>query len=268
MLGSGTGAVQDFTAKLCAVQPRSGPVLDVLADHGLLVATCADDALPAAGLLCRIVERPRHPLFDARHVYWSALEQLVNPASVTQKIAIPFATGERVARTCVSAAVCVAMLRNDPAFYLYMIEGLTSPRISFEIVRRYPDPAAFRRRLAWLSEFTGDSVKVSQIAPDTLRMQIAPDETTAERAAAEHAHRRYSRYHFGDAKTKDTRKANDVLMQSAITNYVLQGNYVAVADVDRRTGSGGVPLPDNKKDTYSFNCMLQDLGRSTLIVPT
>jgi len=268
MAGSGAGAVRSFTRKLSAAQPRSEPVLDVLADHGLLAATCADDGLPAAGLLWRIMERPRHPLLDARHVYWSALEQLVNPATVTQKIAIPFATGETVAKTCVSSAVCTVMLRKDPAFYLYMIEGLTSPRVAFEIVRRYPDPVSFRRRLAWLSEFAGDHVKVWQLAPDTLRMLISPDETTAERAAAEHAHRRHTRYHFGDAETGDTRKAVDVLVQSVITNYVLQGNYAAAADVDRRTGLGGVPMPDSEKDTYSYNCMLQDLGRSIRVVLT
>lgn len=256
----------DALDSLVRLAPRSAPVLNVLADAGVLSATCADEDQPAVHILLRILRSPRHALFDARHVYWSLLERLVNPATVTQRIAIPFLTGEMKARTCVSASLTFALAQRHPAAYLHMVEGLTGPIVGFEIVRRYPNPEVFRARVAWLSGFHGDRITMTTVAPDALRILVRPDESATGRAAEEHSHRRHQRYYFGDAPRGDTRKIVDVLLQSAITNYVLQGNYVAAADVDQRRGQGGVPLPITAEDRYARDCMQQDLLNSTGVV--
>ena len=242
-------------------EPRARPILDALGERGILRSVALDGELTTAVMLLKILTEPRHALFDGRHVFWGLLERLVNPASVTQKVAIPFATGKPVAETCVSCAVIFNMIGKLPADYVRMLEGLTSPRVSFEIRRAYPQPEVLEGRKRHL----GAAFDVAENEPGALRIRVAPDATTPERAAAEHAARERKDYDFTGTKP-NTRHLNDVLGQSALTNYVLAGRYVTEADLDVRRGAGGVPLPSDPESRFAFDILLQDFLAGTRVI--
>ena len=214
------------------------PVLAVLADAGVLQARSPEnDAIVAVNLL-RVLDAPRYVGFDGEHVYWCLLERLYNPATNTQRVNIPFATGAREASTCVSAAAIYVLIHKYPAEYVRMIEGLTSPDLAFTITRTYPQRALFEQKRIWLQ----GAFPFEQVAERTLRITIHPDDNAAQRAMAEQAARLYEEYDFGQRPTKNSRHLVDVMLQSALTNYALRGGYDSAADVSRLSGQSGVPF--------------------------
>jgi len=253
--------VSTSLARLAEREPRAGAILEVLHDRGILHARPLDDDLTTADILLKILVKQRHALFDSRHIFWGVLERLVNPARVTQKVARPFVTGKEVAETCVSSAVVSMLIARLPADFVRMIDGLTSPNVGFEIRRAYPEPALYEAR----KRFLQSAFLFVEAGMQTLRIWVAPDATAAARAADEHAARRHRTYDFTGERA-NTRHLIDVLIQATLTNYVLQGHYVAEADIDTRTGAGGVPLPGDANTRFALDALLQDFLSGSRVI--
>ncbi len=250
-------------AELRRLEARARPVIDILDERGILIQAPLDSDDSAGSLLVKILTAPRHELFDARHVFWGTLERIVNPASVPQKIAVPFVTGKTVAETCVAAAIVTAMIYKLPADYVRMVEGLTSPEVGVEIRRAYRDRELFKARKAFLEP----AFRVSEAGPQTLRIWLAPDATAPGRAVEEHRARLRTTYDFQGAR-ENTRHLNDVLIQATLTNYALRGHYVAEADLDDRTGLGGVRMPshDDAESVFVHEMLWNDFLTGSRVV--
>ncbi len=121
-----------------------------------------------------------------------------------------------------------------------MVVGLTRPDPSVSITRGYPQPALFERKRAWLR----GAFPFQEIDERVLRIEVQPDEQAVLRAMAEQAARLYEEYDFGERMEKNTRHLVDVMLQSTLTNYALQGGYDSAADVSLWTGQSGVPFYD------------------------
>ena len=188
---------------------------------------------------------------DARHVYWGLLERLYNPASNTQLINVPFADGDLHAQTCVSAAHVFALIQQTPGEYARMVERLTSPEASFTIVRTYPTER-FEQKRRWLA----GAIPFRQVGATTLEIGVHADAEAPARAVAEQQGRRFHEYDFGVREKKNSRLLGDVLVQSALTNYIMRGRYNSACDCDRDTGERGVLPPD---DSSGHQALYEDI---------
>ncbi len=215
-------------------------MLSALAETGVLQTRSPEDDTSVARSLLRILDEPRHDGFDGEHVYWGLLERLYNPATNTQRINVPFATGAWEAGTCVSAARVFVLISKHPAEYARMIVGLTSPDASFTITRAYPQPVLFEQKRAWLR----GAFAFAEIDERVLRITVRPDDQAVPRAILEQTARLYEEYDFGLRNDKNSRHLIDVMLQSALTNYALRGAYASAADICRGTGRSGVPFLD------------------------
>jgi hypothetical protein len=226
-----------FCGELRRREPASVPVLDVLDRRGVLHAETAETAQTAAELLVSVLTLARAEDVDPRHVYWGLLERLYNPAGNTQIVNVYFREGDLDSMTCVSAANTFFLIVRAPGEYVRIVERLTSAEVSFGIMRNH-SPAALLERRQWLS----GAFPFQEIGPGVLLITIMPDVDALPRAVAEQRGRQFHEYDFGVRKRKNSRHLNDVMIQSALTNYAMRGRYDSAGDCDRDTGERGLPM--------------------------
>ncbi|MFI0141499.1 hypothetical protein [Streptomyces luteogriseus] len=228
---------ETYCSRLHQLEPASRPVLEVLDRRNALHSHSGETKQSTAELLLRILVTRRFEGFDGRHVYWGTLERLYQPTSNTQRIAVPFTGGAVTSATCVSGARIFKLLVGRPAEYVRMIERLTSVENGFFIRRRYT-PEEFEAKRSWLS----GAFPFMQIGTFDLWIWIWADSAAPARALAEQEGRQSQEYDFGARDVKNTRLLGDVMLQSALTNYALRGQYDSAADCDRITAAQGIPF--------------------------
>jgi hypothetical protein len=243
--------IEPVLARLSEQEPASVPILQVLSRRGILHARSGETGQPAAEFLGAVLATPRGAGMDSRDVYWGLLERLYNPLTNTQIVNVCFRDGELDAQTCVSASHILDMIQSTPGEYARMVERLTSPEAIFMIVRSYP-PGKFESKCQWLS----GAFPFQRIGDRTLQIWVHADADGPGRAVAEQEGRRFRDYDFGVREQKNSRLLGDVMVQSALTNYMMRGQYDSAADSDRVTGGRGVAAPD---DSPGHQAMIEDI---------
>ncbi len=228
--------IENLIEKLGNYEPEAIFILRNLYTKGILDAVSQYNNCSVAESLLKILELPRADGLEAKDIFWSVLERLFNPFSNTQLINIPFSNGKIAANTCVSASR-VSRLISQPGEYARIAQELTSPNLYFTVVRKYDDPRLFQAKVQWLK----GSFNFKTVDKQTLSIQVAPDTNALSRAILEQKNRKFLEYDFGQRREKNSRNAVDVLLQSAITNYALRGNYDSSIDADHRDQTSGVP---------------------------
>jgi hypothetical protein len=218
--------------------PASASVIQTLTQKGILHATSRETTISAAENLYQILSTPRASGLNPLDVFWSLLERLYNPYTNTQKISIPFADGSKNTTTCVGASRIFMLISKYPSEYVRILQELTRPKASFVVTRWYRDPQLFQAKMRWLQGIFPYDVVGNQ----TLTITVVPDDNALPRAFVEQQNRWYLEYDFGQRHKKNSRGIIDVLLQSAITNYALRGQYDSAMDADRTDGVKGVPF--------------------------
>jgi hypothetical protein len=245
--------IEPILSHLSELEPDSVPVLDVLDRRGTLHAYSGETGQLVAEFLGTVRATPRGAGMDPRHVYWGLLERLYNPSSNTQIVNVSFREGELDTRTCVSAAHIFAMILTTPGEYARIVERLTSPEAVFGIVRSYP-PGEFENKCQWLSS----AFSFRQAGERTLQIWIHADPDAPTRAIAEQEGRWFREYDFGVREQTNSRLLVDVMVQSALTNYMMRGEYDSAGDCDRVTGERGIAVSG---DSPGYRALLEDIRR-------
>ena len=233
------------------------PVFGDLHERGVLTSTSPESGLSATHSLSKILTAPRAEGLDKWDIFFVVLERLYNPATNTQIINVPFRNGKKKTNTCVSATRIFVLITKQPGEYTRIVEELTSPSLSFTVTRSYPDLAMFQSKTKWLE----DRFPFQKVGPHTLRITVLPDANALQRAFVEQRNLRYSSYDFGKRDKKNSRTAVDVLLQSALTNYALGGQYDSYVDANV-DGSEGVPF-----GSFGYLSLDQDiLAQDTVFV--
>jgi hypothetical protein len=242
---------EPFCTQLQEREPRSTAVLEVLERRGTLHVWSGETGQTVAELLYLALTSPRGVAMAARHVYWGLLERLYNPASNTQLINVPFPDGDLQAQTCVSATHIFNLIQRIPGEYARMVERLTSADAYFMIVRAYP-AGRFQQKRRWLS----GAFPFRQVNDNSLEIRIHADADAPARAVVEQEGRLFPQYDFEGRDQKNSRLLGDVLLQSALTNYVMRGRYDSARDCDRDSGERGVLPPD---DSPGHQALYEDI---------
>jgi hypothetical protein len=227
-----------YISQLGQLAPKSVSVIQALTQKGILHAPSRETTVSAAENLCQVLTTPRASGLNPLDVFWSLLERLYNPYTNTQKISVPFADGSKNAITCVGASRISILISKYPGEYVRIIQELTRLETSFVVTRWYRDPQLFQAKMRWLQGIFPYHI----VGNRTLTIAIAPDDNALPRAFVEQQNRWYLEYDFGQRHKKNSRGAIDVLLQSAITNYALRGQYDSAIDADRTDGVKGVPF--------------------------
>jgi tetratricopeptide (TPR) repeat protein len=249
--------IESLIQTLGNYEPKSISILKHLYTRGILDDRSQYNNCSVAISLLKILELPRADGLEAKDIFWSVLERLHNPFSNTQLINIPFSNQKMVADTCASASR-VSHLIWQAGEYTRIVEELTTPKLSFTVIRKYDDPRLFQAKVQWLEGYFNFEVVDKQ----TLSIQVSVDANALIRAILEHKNRKFLDYNFGQRDEKNSRNVVDVLLQSAITNYALRGNYDSSFDEDRTDQTSGVP-------TESFGALSLDydiLGIETVVI--
>jgi hypothetical protein len=212
------------------------PILRSLKERGVLDARDCESGRTASEHLLEILRKPRAQGLEAADIYCSVLERLHNPCSNTQLVNIPFADGRKKSDVCVCASRLFVLISQKPGEYVRIAEELSSTAISFLITVRIMNEEHYRAKSAWLRGNFGFERR------DEARMaiRIAPDSNALARAILEGSHKRFSGYNFDGNGLKNSRSAIDVLCQSALMNYALQGCYDSKTDSSRMDQSTGI----------------------------
>lgn len=229
----------EVCSALMVLEPASAPILEMLGRRGVLANRSGVTGTSVLDLLVAVRTAPRAPGLHPRHVYWSLLERLYDPLTNTQLVEVPFREGELDTQTCVAASHLFTLIDRAPAEYCRLVEAVTSAHGRYPIAHLV-DPVVAQARTAWLA----GAFPVEQ-RDRALVVWISADPAAAGRAATEHDGRRFREYAFGVRRPKNSRLVVDVMVQSALTNYAMQGRYDSEGDCDRDTGERGLPPPDS-----------------------
>jgi hypothetical protein len=184
--------------------------------------------------------------------------RILTPETNTQKIAIPFsAATELSSMTCFVAARIYSLIRQAPAEYSRWIEQLTSPALMFFVTRIFNDSTL---AAAAAREF-GRYCQVGRLGPRTLRLFLPVDPAGISRAIIEQFHVRPC----AGQGSRETRHAIDVLIQSALMNFLMSGGYNSASDSHGLTGERGI-APDDDAIVLLDNVILRAAGGSTTVV--
>lgn len=188
--------------------------------------------------LFRILVQPRAPGVNATDVFWAVLERLVNPATNTQIVSVPFrGEVELSSATCKVAARIFSLISNQPGEYVRIVERLTSPQLRFRLYRQWEDAKEFEAKLRWFSNRTPHRVVDDQ----SLTFTVMPDANALSRAILEHNNRAFPDFDFGLRGRKNSRSVIDVLVQSALMNYSMHGEYDSELDTNQFDHTRGLP---------------------------
>jgi tetratricopeptide (TPR) repeat protein len=233
---SETLEIESIIRQLSEYVPDSHPVLKQMFNRGLLEKKSQENGVSVAKSLLQIVTTPRAEGLKSENILWTLLVRLSNPATNTQIINVPFSNGKTRSNTCMSAAHIGSLISNT-AEYARIVQEITTPQVCFKVTRRYDDPKLFKAKTMWLqSHFSFDIVR-----EQTLTIHVVPDENALDRAILEQSHLMYPDSNSEKYNYKNSRNCVDVLLQAAITNYAMGGNYDSSTDTDKTDSTSGVP---------------------------
>ncbi|NET36383.1 MAG: hypothetical protein F6K19_30880 [Cyanothece sp. SIO1E1] len=249
--------VEEKIMEVYKIVSDADPIMEQLLQRGLLFNRSGHDNKTTIDHLLSILTVKRGSGLNSKDVFWSVLERIFNPGTNTQKINIPFDSGSHQSFTCVGASHITKMLFKQPSEYARIIDELTRPETSFTVIRKYKDQKAFQAKMVWLK----DKFDMEVIGDQEIRINIKPDKNAFERAVKEFNNRKMEDYDFGQRKEKNSRLAIDVLFQSAINNYALNGYYDSNTDTDTRDGTTGVPF-----GSYGYLSIPKDIFGEEMVI--
>lgn len=209
--------------------------------------------------LYRLLSYPRAPGLNPWEVCRSLLTRVLTPETNTQKIAVPFiGSDELSSMTCSVVARTYTLIKSAPAEYARWVEQLTSPALMFFVTRVFADPNVSAAAESELHRYT----QVVRLGPRTLRLYLPIDPEGIGRAVVEQFHIRPC---AGEG-SKETRHAVDVVVQSALMNFLMSGSYTSAADAHRGTGERGA-AHDDAAAVLLDNVILRAAGGTTVVVP-
>lgn len=235
------------------------PTADRGAASNCLYQTSSEPGASLFDSLYRVLSYPRAPGLDPLNVCRSLLTRILAPETNTQKIAVPFpATGELSSMTCFVAARIYQLIRRAPAEYGRWVEQLTSPALMFFVTRVFADSTGMDA----VARELGQYCQVVRLGLRTIRLFLAVDPDGIGRAIVEQFHVRPC---AGEG-SRETRHAIDVLVQSALVNFLLSGAYNSANDAHRGTGERGID-PNGDGAVLLDNVVLRAAGGSTAVLP-
>jgi hypothetical protein len=247
-------------SQLRAIFPQSADILHVLLQRGILDAPSFEPAITCGASLFHLATQPRAQGLENASVYWTVLERLFNPATNTQLLNVPLADGAEGSSTCAAAARIYILIARTPGEFTRIVAELTGPDIRFASTRVIQDAKFLQAKMRWLQ----NRFDYQLIGNDILRVYVRPDKNALSRAVFEEEHRRFAGYDFGQWQQKNTRSAVDVLLESAMMNYAMEGSYDSHTDSNWRDGTKGL-----SPDTLGY--MLMDIDilwrGSTVAIP-
>lgn len=209
--------------------------------------------------LYRLLSYPRAPGLNPWDVCRTVLARILTPETNTQKIAVPFTGADELSSmTCSVAARIYTLVGRAPAEYARWVEQLTSPALMFFVTRVFADPNLSAAAESELRRYA----QVVRLGPRTLRLFLTLDPEGLGRAVVEQFHVRPC---AGEG-SKETRHAVDVLVQSALMNFLMSGAYSSATDAHRATGERGV-VHDDAAAVLLDNLILRAAGGTTAVMP-
>jgi hypothetical protein len=212
---------------LFEIWPDGNELLTALAKSQCLHQTSSEPGASLLDSLYRILSLPRAP----------GLSPILVPGTNTQKIAVPFPEGgELSSETCVVAARIGKLIREAPAEYVRWVDQLTSLPLTFFVTRFFADSKTTDTSVRVLGQYC----QVIRFSSRTIRLFLPVDSEGLSRAIIEQFHVRPC---AGEG-SRETRHAIDVLVQSALMNFLMSGAYSSARDSHRGTGERGISYDD------------------------
>ena len=213
--------------------------LKQIKSEGILTNASSNDGSTVLDNLHKIATTERLPGLSKENILKETLKLIANPYSISQKFGdipdeiipqVEQEAKERVSEdtkhvtsaTCFATSIEFNLAQKQPAEFVRMVEGLTSPEYSVKKKMQVSDLSPnFTEALHDLKQFKTEY----KIEPDwkTLTVTLKPDRNAIVRARVQNSY-----------KDEKERSCVDVLMQSMIMNLGSQHTYDALTDI--RTG--------------------------------
>lgn len=217
--------------------PEGSAQLAALLEAGLLHQDSLEPGASVFQSLYRTLTLPRAPGLHPWNICRTVCTRILEPATNTQKIAVPFAgKAELSSMTCSAAVRLNDVMSEAPAEYARWAEQLTSPLLHFHVTRVFADNDKAKSVQQVLAQYCPTVLLGSRM----VRLLVMVDADALGRAIVEQFHLRL----WAGEGSKETRSALDVLAQSALMNFMMRGAYNSSTDSHRWTGEGGVAFDD------------------------
>ena len=219
------------------LDPVSKEYFKQLKASGILENKKSNDGSSVLDNLHKIATTERLQGISKENILRETIKLIANPYSISQKFGdLPeqirpqieqethntFPTKRVTSATCFATSIEFNLAQKQPAEFVRMVEGLTSPQYSVKKQMKVSDLSPnFTEALHDLKQFNTEY----KIEPDwqTLTITLKPDRNAIVRARVQNSY-----------KDEKERSCIDVLMQSMIMNLGSQHTYDALTDT--RTG--------------------------------
>lgn len=221
--------------QLVKAVPTAISILQELRDKKVLQSPTPESFNSVGRNLLRILTTPRATGIEALSVFFAVLERIHNPYSNTQRINVPLENGKEAINTCVVASRIFYLLSKRVDLFARWAQEVTTPNLCFLVVCHYPNKQSFDERVTWLKTFCNFRV----LSDQTLLIYMSPDKNALSRALLEQTNLCHQVSQF-EQKTENTRNIIDVLLQSSMMNYAMEGKYDSNLDINSKTHERGL----------------------------